>query len=494
MLPKYPGGHAAYQKFVVEQLHNYYDDPADLPGHLLDIAERLWEKDLTEVDTLMQDCYSRFGPTPRPSSCMLRSALLSIAVGISSYSKWVEQMRIVPAYAILSGFQFGNSPGVGTFADFFSRLWQLPSSNILPKEQPPKRKVKKPEEKGAKAAPTEKTTVDALLRQLEKNAPSEKQPFSLLFGLFKELFLDESVDRGLIDPSALSLSGDGTPVVTSAQQRKKRLCTCKETGITDCSCNRHFSQPDCDIGWDSHRGRFFNGYDLYILTAADSESDLPIFPMLHPASRHDSFCFAYTFFTMRTFLPEYRISKLLLDSAHDAMPIYDYCRRNRIAPFIDLNSKRGRPTPYKDDFRLAPDGVPLCMAGLKMRHDGVEASKHRSKFRCPLMNRSTGICSCETPCSHSKFGRTVHLAMKDNPRLINIPPRDSEAWKTEYAARTSSERCNKRLKNDFHLEAGQHRCTKMWYGRLYLTMMLQHLTAWPLPQDSAFRMALKSAA
>jgi hypothetical protein len=32
-------------------------------------------------------------------------------------------------------------------------------------------------------------------------------------------------------------------------------------------------------------------------------------------------------------------------------------------------------------------------------------------------------CSCESPCSDSKYERTVHLAMKANPRLINIPPR-----------------------------------------------------------------------
>ena len=27
--------------------------------------------------------------------------------------------------------------------------------------------------------------------------------------------------------------------------------------------------------------------------------------------------------------------------------------------------------------------------------------------------------------------------MKDNPRLINIPPRDSAEWKKEFNARTS---------------------------------------------------------
>lgn len=57
--------------------------------------------------------------------------------------------------------------------------------------------------------------------------------------------------------------------------------------------------------------------------------------------------------------------------------------------------------------------------------------------------------------------------MKDNPRLINIPPRDSEKCKTEYNSRTSVERSNKRQKIDFLLENGRHRSTKMWYCRLY---------------------------
>ena len=106
-----------------------------------------------------------------------------------------------------------------------------------------------------------------------------------------------------------------------------------------------------------------------------------------------------------------------------------------------------------------------------MNHDGCEPSKRRVKFRCPLASRKYS-CSCEHPCSDSKYGRTVHLAMKDNPRLINIPPRDSAEWKKEFNARTSVERSNKREKLDFKLEDGRHRSTKMWYCRLYHIMML----------------------
>mgnify|MGYP000161119014 FL=1 len=66
-----------------------------------------------------------------------------------------------------------------------------------------------------------------------------------------------------------------------------------------------------------------------------------------------------------------------LDSAHDAMSYYLYCRKNDIQPFIDLNEKRGISKKYKDDFTIGKDGVPICKAGRKMNHDGSEPSKTR---------------------------------------------------------------------------------------------------------------------
>lgn len=155
-------------------------------------------------------------------------------------------------------------------------------------------------------------------------------------------------------------------------------------------------------------------------------------------------------------------------------------------PFIDPDEKRGMKAKYKNDFTIGKDGVPVCKEGRRMNHDGSEPSKNRIKFRCPLASRKYG-CSYEHPCSDSKYGRTVHLATKDNPRLINIPPRDSDEWKTEFNARTSAERSNKREKYDFLLENGRHRSSKMWYCRLYNIMMLQHLDAWDLPYKSALR-------
>ena len=493
MLPFNPGGHAAYQDQVVTNLRKYYPDPSSLPKSTWDILEHFFSLDLTDTDLLMRSRYSVLGPQPRLPSCMLRSFMLAVEFKIISVTDWAAALKTCPLYALASGFDFGDTPGVGTFYDFFDRLWASDDDNFSPHLRRIKKKVKKPSVKGAKAEISDKVTVDELIKRLSLNPVSDKQPYSLLFDIFKEQFLDVSVRKNLISPQRLSLAGDGSPVYTSARERKKRVCNCLENGIRDCGCERYFSQPDCDIGWDSSRDCYYSGYDLYMFTASDSTNDLPVFPLLNPASRHDSHGFVYSFFTMRAFIPDYRATKLLLDSAHDAMPIYEYCRKNKISPFIDLNEKRGIKLKYKNDFIIGSDGAPYCMAGLKMHHDGSEKSKHRLKFRCPLANRMHG-CKCKIPCSDAKYGRTVHLQTKDNPRIFNIPSRNSDEWKLEYNGRTSAERCNKRIKIDFQLENGKHRSSKMWYCRLYCIMMLQHLNAWGLCSENPLKTLVTQAA
>mgnify|MGYP000417630057 CR=1 FL=1 len=86
-------------------------------------------------------------------------------------------------------------------------------------------------------------------------------------------------------------------VSTNLDNIKTYLQIVKKNGINDCSCDRYFSQPDCDIGWDSSRDCFYHGYDLYMLV--DSQSDLPVFPHYSYASKHDSHGFLQAFFRMR---------------------------------------------------------------------------------------------------------------------------------------------------------------------------------------------------
>ena len=124
------------------------------------------------------------------------------------------------------------------------------------------------------------------------------------------------------------------PFILPLKSGKQKTCNCLENGIRDCKCNRIYHQPDCDIGWDSHRNRYYFGYDLYMLTASDSENDLPAFSFSESCfTARLTRIFYTTGFSMKKMLPEVNVTKLLLDSAHDAMPYYDYCKTNDITPF-----------------------------------------------------------------------------------------------------------------------------------------------------------------
>lgn len=140
------------------------------------------------------------------------------------------------------------------------------------------------------------------------------------------------------------------------------------------------------------------------------------------------------------------------------MLYYRYCKRANITPFIDLNGKGDRPPVYKNDFTIDKDGVPICQASYRMRCDGTEKAKGKSKFKCPKISHKNGCvsCTCENSCSDAKYGRTVHLTMNDNPRLFHDPQRSSKEWKIEFNARTSAELSNKHEKLEFKLEDSRH--------------------------------------
>lgn len=253
--------------------------------------EKFWNLDLSGMDSLMADRYSDFDPAPRLPSDMLRSILLSVEFKVTSYTRWAADLKENHLHAILSGFPVGDTPGVGTFYDFLSRLWLSDKNNLSDPVHPPKEKPKKPEKKGEKAPPVEKVTVKDLLEQFELHPPKDMAPCKRLYEIFKVLFLNQSVNNGLIDLLNLSPAGMALRFIPPHRNVKN--------GIRDCRCGRACSHPDCNIGWDSHRECYYFGYDLYMLTASDSEKDLPVFPFLGPASRHDSIGFLYNWFSMK---------------------------------------------------------------------------------------------------------------------------------------------------------------------------------------------------
>lgn len=256
----------------------------------------------------MQDRYSSFGPQLRLPSDMLLAILVSVEFKITSYTRFAADLKKNHLHAIISDFSVGDTPGVGTFYDFHKRLWLSDSKNISA-VHPPKEKPQKPKGKEKKAAPVKKVTVEDLFQKFEETPPSDMDPCARLWEIFHTFFLQTSAEQKFISLKELTLAGDGTPVYTAAQERKTRTCKCLGNDVRDCKCNRIYHQPDCDIGWDSYRNRYYFEYDLYILTAADSENDLPIFPFLSPASRHDSHGFLYNWFSMKQMIPDVAVKK-----------------------------------------------------------------------------------------------------------------------------------------------------------------------------------------
>ena len=447
-----------------------------LPSDTRDLYLHFRSLNLSGVDRIMQNFYSARGPKPRQPSCMLRSLLLMVATKCPTIPQWVATLHTSPFYALLSGFSPEDLPGIGTFYDFMDRLWLLKTPNFSPHVKPRyKNQLKKPKVKGAKADSVEKESVADLITRLSNTSFSvDQEAYGPMFRIFRTCFLDESIRRRLVCPDQLKIAGDGTPVVTAARFRSHHVCDCWKKGIFDCDCDRYFPQPDCDIGWDSSREHWYFGYDLYLLT--DADSGLPLFPALHRASMHDSHGFCEAFFRFRALASDLKPSVFLLDSAHDSMAMYRFCERGHIAPYIDLNLGNTRKTTDYHGVTIGPDGIPICPAGLKMKSNGNDMNRQYAKFRCPLNNN--GTCTCENPCSDAKYGRTCSIAMASNIRLYTSPPRQSDEWKLMYNKRTASERVNKQIKLDYKLETCKHHCTKYWYLRVYLIMMLLHLSKW----------------
>ena len=139
MKPVNIGGHSAYQDRVLTQLRKYYPNAASLSSSTWQIIDKFWKLNLSQVDELMKDRYSVFGPAPR-------------------------------------------------LPYFHRQLWLSSDKNLTNAVHPPKVKHQKPTGKEQKAAPVEKLTVDDLFQQFEKNPPADMAPCAKLWEIFNTFF------------------------------------------------------------------------------------------------------------------------------------------------------------------------------------------------------------------------------------------------------------------------------------------------------------------
>lgn len=471
--------HSDYQHFVLQQLNNYGGPGMVLLHNDWPLIAKFWMTDFSPITMLLHDDYSNRGPLAKDPASIFRCYLIYLMTHPEKgLTKWIDIMKRTPIYAILSGFDFDDLPGVGTFYDFFKRLWPMVDKSIRPIKQRRHKAKPKKGKKGEKAPISKPGRVKRLVQWMLRHGDSQTDlPADRLFHYFQTQILSVSARLGLLgDVSALTTAGDGTPIVTSAYPRSKSTCVCHAQGLADCKHPRLYTQPDCDSGWDSAREKYFNGYHLYMVSAANSKHDLPLYPRLHPASRHDAVSLVMSTVEFKQRFTLGTVENMLLDAAHDAEAIYLLLDHQSIEPFIDLNHRGKKNTATEGDIQISPTGIPICPKRNEMRPNGFDKSQNRQKWRCKP--------SCG--CSKAKYGRTYHTHSSDNLRLFAKTVRGSEKWKNIYKRRTSIERSNKREKIDYKLESGRHRSTMMWYMRLYGIMICQHLDAWYLSQKEAW--------
>jgi len=477
-------GQSAFQDFVRQRLRFLFLlDPARIFSFSSALT-KLWLLNLDPAIPFLLSCYSSLGrPVDWDPVNILRSLVLMTHMHEFSITKWVLKLRADKVLAILSGFEPGETPGVGSFYDFLHHVWRQDQKTIRKRRaklRPVKRKPRKKFKPGQKLRPKHPGVVKKLVERALLGRCFSRRPERIIQEIFARCFVDQSVDLGLIpDPLALIVSGDGTPTRTGSNPSGVKVCDCKKQGMRHCGCPRRFFDPDANWGWDSYREIYYYGYTLYTLT--DPCSGLPVFSTLAQASRHDSVLGVVALAQFRELYPYLAVIKGIWDSAHDVHDFYILHNRWDIEPFIALNTKSTGQLRLAPLMEITGEGIPRCPAGALMAYAGFDQTRSRLKWRCPMVAGNSLVketVNCTEPCSPSAYGRTVHTKPEDDLRLFPKTPRDSLAWKYTYNKRSSSERLNKRSKIDYSLERCRVKSKEGWFWRSHLADMNQHLDAW----------------
>lgn len=440
------------------------------------------------------------GRPPKDPVKMLKSIFLMMEEGFTSFDKWVIATRTNPGYAEQIGFSLDEMPGVGTYYDFLNRLVDGPYQPSCPHRVKPsslekglhQRNLKAEKDKNKMEEDGRSKTVklsDELLRTQALPNPTDLQ--SRLQTILNSLAIEASINRGLLEPENLVVSGDGSCLESGANPRGKPTCDCRKRGIYNCSCDRLYSDKTADWGYDSYRETFFFGHRFYQIIASTSGHDLPLSVSIAPASSTD---FTMSLETFDRFLKSVqylgiKISKCSLDAGHDAIGVYNYFDAQNIFVAIPLNNRGKSEVPKK---HLSPNGIPLCPGGLEMRFFARDKKRRRQLFNCPVKRNThrkgkylyvshVDECPLGRLCQeNTSLGPVAFVAEKENLRLFPVIRRNSAEFKRLMNLRTGVERSNSVKKVAYKLAENRTRRASITFIRLYIISILEHAKAWEL--------------
>lgn len=439
--------HAEYQRFMIDEVNRQFKRNPKRVEYYESAILKMYHLNL---DIVREDFLPLFSSEGRPSHFqpqLFRSFLLMSHCKHSSIDDWVPYASANPVLCALVGVVPEEFPGASTHRDFYNRLWTGGKPDRL------RSIAKKPRGKhgAAKLPPKHPGIVKCLVDKALSGQVFKQIPERLYQTLFMKTAVLPSAAMGLLgDTGNLTISGDGTCVLSNASSWGKKICQCKEA----CSCQRSFADPQAKWGWDSYHERWFYGYTAYLLSVHNNilKLDLPIYLKFVEASRHDSVSLVTALAHARfLYKDNFTFATLLADSAHDNYPTYDLCRHFAISPVIALNG-RSDNRPQVKGLALSGNGIPVCADGHEMLNWGFDKTKYRTKYRCPMVTGKVLHCPFSSNCNKSSYGKTVYLRHASDLRLLTPIPRASPAWRSAYNQRTAAERVNNRILTDYQLE------------------------------------------
>lgn len=517
-------GHQSYRDFLRMWITKHRHDPFVLRSleRYSEALLVLWHLDLEPARPILELGYAENprGAKPRDPVVMLRTLLLSILVVQPKLNQWVKDLKTSPLLQALCGLDMverPSVPGVGTLYDFMHRLnngpIRRPCAHVgrpsdderrraaCPKErQRPKDKDHAAQytERGRKALkarhPTRRVTTQLVSVLKEQQAqPNANDLLGRLSSILVEVAVKVSAHKELLgELESLAVSGDGSAVLSGGSRHGRRTCECPKR--SRCDCPRRYSDPDANIGWDSHRERFFFGHHLYEVVASNKKHDLPLALRLDPGSTSDFVAVLKTIEHLRKTFRETGVAKLsavMLDAGHDGEEIYRFLIDHDMVPVIPLKQSAPAYHPTRKDLALSRRGVPLCEGGAELVA-WARKGKEGVVYVCPVKAGELDVCP-QAPEGYPEYrcrpverlAPTVTLKFKDNPRLCPPLPRNHKRFKKLMKQRSASERSFSFKKQRFALEQARHRRRSFWLIRVHLMAVLQHAMAWVAKEDAS---------
>jgi hypothetical protein len=489
--------HCDYQEKLRLKMLLYYETQRSRLVALDKSISKLYLLNLDNLLPVVKPLYPDSGRPAKNQQGIIRSLVLMLDQQVYSITNWALKVASDPLLFDICGFVV-KAPAAASYYDFLIRFWRADRKLHLNRKKKVKKFTSKPRLKlkaGEKLKPKHPGTVKKLVDKAIKGKLKNFCPEIILQKLIARCVVDTSAQMGILgNVDNFSVAFDGSPFYSGASHYGVKVCDCRSKGIFNCQCPRRFSDPDAKWGWDSYREQWFFGNTLFNVTASDSPYDLPIYIKMVQASRHDSITTVFALQDIHKLYPYLNFKSFVADGAMDNYPIYELLKHYGITPFISLDSRTKAKFnyPHPDILCFDDHGHPICHGGIPMVNWGFVEPKG-VKYRCWFATKGLEPPK-ECKCSDSNYGNVVYIKPDFDPRMFPKVPRDSEAFKEKFKTRTSVERSNKRIFEDYAIEAYDSRSAMLRTALAAFAVLNIHLDAWVKHTSFSFITLLENQA